>query len=140
MLAAAKMVIDNGIVSLSSVFRTVFPVVTYSATTAKQRLLQMPVIAIRFGKPSSGKSQLFVMEYIHDVNYINLAQFFESSGAFNKAVNTPNVSKEELKQLLSIAQSDRERECLRYAVYRASGLTPTAARRCFGFEGMPVRA
>ena len=38
--------------------------------------------------------------------------------------------------VLAIAQSDRERECLRYAVYRASGLTSTAARRYFGFEDM----
>ena len=34
----------------------------------------------------------------------------------------------------------RERECLRYAVYRASGLTLTGARKHFGMENMAQRS
>ena len=49
-------------------------------------------------------------------------------------------SKEELKKVLALAKSDRERECLRYAVYRASGLASTAACRYFGFKDMKDRA
>ena len=45
-----------------------------------------------------------------------------------------------VKMLLSIAQSDRERECLQYAIYKASDLTPSQARRRYGFEAMHVRA
>ena len=138
MLAAAEMVLNKGIVPLSLVFRTTFPNVTYSATTAKRRLLQMPLIAMSIGEPHSGKSQVYVMEYIHGINYRSVAQFLEASGLSHTAC--PNISKQELQKLLAMAQSDRERECLRYAVYRASGLPPTAARRCFGFERMKNRA
>ena len=46
MLTAARLVIDGGIVELSSVFRAAFPDVKYSAYQAKQRLLQMPLVAV----------------------------------------------------------------------------------------------
>ena len=119
-------------------FRTAFPGVTYSAACAKTCLLQMPLVVLRIGEPYSGKSQIYVMEYIHGMNYIGLAQFLETSGMSHTP--HPAISKEELKKLLALAQSDRERECLRYAVYRASGLASTAACRYFGFKDMKDRA
>ena len=39
-----------------------------------------------------------------------------------------------LKQLLRITQTERERECIRYAIYKTSGATPTEARQLYGFE------
>ena len=42
------------------------------------------------------------------------------------------ISKPEVAQLLKFAQSDRERDTIRYALYKASGLTPTGARRELG--------
>ena len=138
MLTAAEMVLDKGIIPLSLVFRTAFPDVTYGATPAKRRLLQMPLVVIRIGEPHRGNSQLYIMEYVHGMNYGNLAQFLETSWISHTA--RPKISKEEMKKVLAIAQSDRERECLRYAIYRASGLTPTATRRYFGFERMEDRA
>ena len=38
-----------------------------------------------------------------------------------------------------LAQSDRERECIKYAVYKSSGLTPTVARRLYGYEDTTKR-
>ena len=80
MLIAADMILTEGIVPLSLVFRTAFPDVTYSAACAKTRLLQMPLVALRIGEPHSGKSQIYVMEYIHGINYIGIAHFRETSG------------------------------------------------------------
>ena len=45
-----------------------------------------------------------------------------------------------VKMLLSIAQSDRERKCVCYAIYKASGMTPTVVRRVYGFENMQLRS
>ena len=42
--------------------------------------------------------------------------------------------------LLSITESDRERKGLRYAIFKSSGMTPTAIRRRYGFEHMSVHA
>ena len=38
--------------------------------------------------------------------------------------------------LLRLAQSDRERECIKYAVCKTSGISATGARRLYGFENM----
>lgn len=48
------------------------------------------------------------------------------------------ISKEVVKSLLS--QSDRERECLRYTVFKASGLSATQMRKQYGFESMNERS
>lgn len=49
------------------------------------------------------------------------------------------MTKEELKELLSLADSDKERECIRYAVFKSSGVTQTTARRTLGLEKMNER-
>ena len=51
----------------------------------------------------------------------------------------PSMTKDQLIQLLTLTQSDREREVIKYAVYKSSGLTPSAARRLYGFEEMSRR-
>ncbi len=41
--------------------------------------------------------------------------------------------------ILSIAQSDRERECIRYTAVVASGMSSKAARKCYVFENTSER-
>lgn len=115
MLTAAEMVLDKWIIPLSLMFRTAFRDVTYGATPAKQCLLQMPLVVIRIGEPHRGNSQLYIMEYVQGMNYVNPAQFLETSGISHAA--RPKISKGEMKKVLAIAQ-DRERKCLRYAIYQ----------------------
>ena len=38
--------------------------------------------------------------------------------------------------LLGLAESDRERECIKYAIFKASGMTATRARHQYRFEHM----
>lgn len=45
-----------------------------------------------------------------------------------------------MKYLLKIVGSDNERECIRYATWKASRLSITAARKRFGFDDMRSRA
>ena len=50
------------------------------------------------------------------------------------------IKKSTLQALPSMAKSDRERETLRYVIYKASGLTSTKARSLYGYEKMNSRA
>ena len=50
------------------------------------------------------------------------------------------MTKNEIKQLLGLASSDREREIIRYSVFKSSGLTSTAARKHFGLQNMQERS
>ena len=56
-----------------------------------------------------------------------------------QSTTIPKLSKCELKQLLSIAHSDQEREVIRYTAVKASRLSATAARKYYGFEDMSNR-
>ena len=42
--------------------------------------------------------------------------------------------------LLGLAQSDRERECIQFAIFKASGMTATRARHHYGFDRMIERS
>ena len=46
----------------------------------------------------------------------------------------PGVDKLMVQQLLSLAQSNRQRECIRYTVFRASGMSQTQACKTYGFQ------
>lgn len=53
---------------------------------------------------------------------------------------TCNLSKDVVKLLLGMCQSDREHECIRYSVFKASGLSQTQVRKLYGFERMNCRS
>ena len=134
-IKAAEIILEAGICTMSSVFRTVFPEVTYHTPYAKRRLLQMPVVAIRIQEPSSGRAEVHVMELMSGVDYLKLGHFLNAC-ASKKSTPTPSLSKVELKQLLHLAQNDKERELVRYTVFRSSGLTESGARKYYGFENL----
>ena len=123
MVKAANL-IHFGFYPLSCVFRSCFPGVTYSSATAKCKLLKMPLAAITLGSPSSGTSEVYLMEAVQGVDYLKLIEFLESK--MSKGM-MPGLTKQQVKDLLCFAQSDRERETLRYTVCHASGLTSSGA-------------
>ena len=64
--------------SLSFVFRSVYTETTYNTQAAKSRTLQLPVVAIQIGSPSSETSEIMEMEnmsrLMHDqFNCTNIA-------------------------------------------------------------------
>lgn len=56
----------------------------------------------------------------------------QSTKSVSNSKTTPSI--------LTLAQSDRERELIHYSVYKASGLSATSARKTFGFERMTERS
>ena len=72
------------------------------------------------------------------LDYGQLANFLSKN--VKQLPRKQGIAKEELKQLLTITQSDRERKCIRYAIYKTSGATPTKAHCIFGFQNMKTRA
>ena len=141
LVAAAKLIQTRGFCPISYVYSQVFPDSKYSSHAAKRRLLRIPLAAIRCGDLKSRKSQVYLMEILPgcDHLYEKIIGFYQETVHETSAKVAPRMTKGHLKELLSLAQSDRERECIRYAVYKSSGLTPSAARRVYGFEQMSKR-
>ena len=132
MINAAKIVLHEGISPLSRVFKSVFPNATYHSGNAKRRLLQMPLVAMCI------QNELFLIEKIEGLKYPLLVSFLQ--GKLSRSQVQQGITKDELKQLLTLAKSDRERECIQYAVFRASGISQTKARQQFGMENMYERS
>ena len=137
LIAAAVLIKSRGICPLSHVYREVFPTAKYNTFAAKRRLLQLPLAAIRCRKPESGASRLYLMEFLPGCHQQIIDFYLEND---KQSLSTPPaMTKDQLKDLLSLAQSDRERECIKYAVCKSAGLTPTATRRLYGLEDMTRR-
>ena len=114
MIQAAQMVLNGCIVPVSVVFKKPFPVSTYLSSNAKRRLLQMPLVALRISK-SEHQSDLYLMEKIDGFNYEKLVE----SLRVQMIDNGNRITRDELKQLIAITQTEREKELIRYAVYRS---------------------
>ena len=86
-----------------------------------------------------GKAEVNLMEVVRGVDYVKF-QHVLATQASREASSSPALTKNELRQLLSLAQSDRERELVRYTTFRASGLSATGARRHYGLDNMTERS
>ena len=135
LLSVAEKVLRDGLCTLRDAFDVAYPDVTYNVGQAKRKFLQMPLVSIRIGNPSSGTSCTFLMERVDNTDYVRMSLIFMHL-AYPKTVAEHGADNSMVKQLLSLAQSDREQECLRYAVFKASGLTQTQTRKKYGFENM----
>ena len=138
LLSIAKSILENGFVLLAKAFRSAFPNVTYHTENAKRRVLKMPLAALRVGCPKSGLSEVYLFEYSKGVNY---QQFLCLLNSFHLEKTTKKLSmiKQQLKNVLSLAQSDREREMIRYTAVLSSGMSATAARKHFGLDSVQHR-
>ena len=93
-----------------------------------------------FGLGSPGVDlQVFLFEHLAGVNY---HQFLQLLNRFHSDKHSKKVamSKDMLRDLLRLARSDHERECIRYTAWKASGMSASAGRKHFGFENMSDRA
>ena len=106
---------------LAVVFKAAFPTVTYHSVHAKQRLLQLLLAVIHIVKDrQKHQSELYLMEKIVGLEYGKLAGFL------SRNFEVLSRKKQELKQLFEVT-SNREKELIRYAVYKASGATSIEA-------------
>ena len=103
-------VLENGFVKLADAFRAAFPGTTYHSHSAKRRLLRLPLAALRLGNTDSGQSEVYLVEHSPAVNYCKVVNLLSSLHSMAEA--SLNMKKQELKELLQLAQSDRERECI----------------------------
>ena len=73
-IKAGTAVVESGVIPLHTVFQTYFPNMTYSIN-AKRLLLQMPLAAVRLQSKADKKGELFLMEFIKDLDYDKVIGF-----------------------------------------------------------------
>ena len=113
-LQVASIILEKGFYSLSSAFAVISPDVAYTAERARSKLLQLPVVSVRIGTPSEGRSYTVLIEKFPGVDYRKMGLILNgmapplSRSKCDKKV----LEKSAVKLLLDLAQSDRERKCM----------------------------
>ena len=83
---------------------------------------------------------VFKWDIREGVNLAHLLHFIEALlSARSLTRDAPSIDQKEIGAILSLAQSDRERELIKYTAFKASALTATAAKRHLGFHNMTER-
>ena len=104
--SVASHVLEHGFYSLSDAYKSAFPHLFYQLQNALQLFLQMPLAGVHIGRPESGTSAWYLLEYIEGVTYVQVVQFLEATMSHQRSVQS--IQKRELKTLLGLAQSGRE--------------------------------
>ena len=112
MLKVGNIVLEQG---LPDAFQLASPTVKYTAERARRKLLQLPLACIRVGDPSKGQSFSILMEKFSGTDYGELGGIVNGLLAVHSQKGI-QLQKSVVKMLLSIAKSDRERKCLRFAI------------------------
>ena len=77
-------------------------------------------LAIRIDLPQCGQSEHEVVEHQADFDYMSMENYLQSTHT-NQQKET--LTKAKLRELLAFAQTKREKELLKYAAIKASGLS-----------------
>ena len=135
MLEVAPKIIEEGCMKLKTAFEIVSPNVTYTALHARRKLLQMPLAALGIGERSQGNYSIFLVEKNSSVHY-NVFKSLLNKWVSCKQKEKPVLSKETVNKLLKLAESDGEKQRLKFAIVGASGLSSTKAKSIYGFDDM----
>ena len=141
MLQVAKIILDQNFCRLRQGFEIVSPTATYTAERAITKLLRMPLVTVRIGSPKSGTSFMILLDKFQGTDYQKMAALLNQMAelSMKRSEDHQSVDRPFVNLLLSLAQSPRERECLRVAIFKASGMSASKARQKFGFERMSKR-
>jgi len=98
---------ERGFCTLHQAFDMTSANIPYVTNRAKQKLLQLPLAAIQIGKPGSGTAFTLLLEHYHGVDYKKMSVVLNGMVAHSQS-DCSRPGKSMVKQLLGLAQSDRE--------------------------------
>ena len=139
LLKVAKHIISEGYISLKHAIEISSPGITYTSLHARRKLLQMPVAAIGVGSKSEGTFSLYLVEKQAGTSHVVLQTLLNQVLQNRQKKSSPFLSRVEMKSLLNIAESESEKERLKYLATRSSGMSATQVRKVYGFHNVHQR-
>ena len=130
-LSVAEVIVKEGSCILKDAYELVSPFVKYTTERARRMLFQMPLVSIRIGRPVVGLSYTLLLERCLGVDYSKVSLVMNRLSLSKSPSQV--MDKTVAKDILSLAQSERERACLRYAIVKAAGISTSQARRQYRF-------
>ena len=121
MAEVARNILNDGFILLKDAFALSSPGITYTSLHARRKLLRMPLAAIGIGRMQDSTFHYYLVKK-GTVRY-DMFQCFANKLLQNcKAVGNSSFSKDDFKTLLQLAETDSERERLKFVAAKASGL------------------
>lgn len=133
LVKVANKVLIDGFMLFKDAFLLSSPGVTYTALHACRKLLSMTLAAVGVGKMQDGTFHYYLVEK-GTVRYTTFQWFANKFLQNSKNLNKNSFSKGDLKKLLLLAETDSEKEKLKFVAVKAGGLSVTAAGRTYGFR------
>ena len=131
MVKVVDKVLACGFIPLKSAFMLSSPGVSYKASFARRKLLRMPMACLGVGDLKQGSYSYYLVEKQNTVDY-QIFQTLLTKSVANSCTHEVKLSKEELTDLLRLAESESEKEMLRYVAVKAAGLSNTKAKEVYG--------
>ncbi|CAB4010429.1 Hypothetical predicted protein [Paramuricea clavata] len=134
LLNVAIIVNEEGFIKLKDAAELCSPNVKYTPAHARRKMLRMPCAVIGTGSLLEGTSCLYLVEKQSPAT-LYLLQSLLKEACIKKQTNK-GLTKEDVKKLLNLAESESERKRLKYAVVKSSGISSTKAKAVYGFDDM----
>ena len=139
MIRVAKTVSGERFLKLKTAFEMVSPNVTYTALHARRKLLQMPLVSIGVGERKKGTYLVFLVEKQSAVHYTIFQSLLNNWMSCQNKKCSNSLGKETVNDLLKLAESNGERERLKYAIVKAAAISHSQAKSVYGFDNMSSR-
>ena len=133
LIKVANFIERNGYMKLKEAFMLSSPGATYTSLHARQKLLQMPLTAIGIGSQAEGNFFFVIVPKQQSINYDVFRSLLEKTLQSRKV---EMLSKEKVREILFLAESEAERKRLRCTIVKASSLSSRQALRMYGFHDM----
>ena len=134
LLNVANIVNEEGFIKLKHAAKLCSSNFKYTPAHARRKMLKMPCAVIGTGSLIEGISCLYLVEKQNPVNLYVLQSLLKE--ACIKKQTNEGLTKEDMKKLLNLAESESERKRLKYAVVKSSGISSTKAKAVYGFNDM----
>ena len=126
LLNVANIVNEEGFIKLKDAAELCSPNVKYTPTHARRKMLRMPCAVIGTGSLLEGTSCLYLVEKQSPAT-LYLWQSLLKEACIKKQTNK-GLTKEDMKKLLNLVESESERKRLKYAV--VNKVTQEAIKAC----------
>lgn len=136
-LTVAKEILARRFLTLADAFKLCSPNVKYKSFHARRKLLQMPLAVVGVGSLEQGTFCLYLLKKQQPANLYVIQSLMNETT--KQKETQQGINKEDVKKLLNLAESESERERLKYAVVKSAGISNTKAKSIYGFQNMGAK-
>ena len=133
-ISVAEEIIKKGFLKLADAFKLCSPNIKYKSFHARRKLLQMPLAVVGVGTFKQETFCLYLLNKLRPAN-LYIIQSLMAETCKHKQMHE-EMAKEEVQKLLNLAESESERERLKYAIAKSSGISNTKAKNIYGFSSL----